>query len=183
MSPPRYPPAANWDDKFHKLRITCARKGVRVQAKTGYYAWREQPGAQSVQAVQSALATRFDAAEIGLTAKLEPLSALNAKLVARIDAHDLVLIHQGDSYHAELRVAFASLVPGAQPVFSPVMPVDLKLSSQDRDKALDQGIVVSQNLKVNQDSTAVRLVVIDRSSRAIGSVTVPIPEQAPQKSQ
>jgi VWFA-related protein len=53
-----YPPAANWDDKFHKLRITCTRKGVRIQAKTGYYAWREQPGAQSTQAVRSAVGTQ-----------------------------------------------------------------------------------------------------------------------------
>ena len=28
------------DDKFHKIRVVCARKGVRVQAKQGYYAYR-----------------------------------------------------------------------------------------------------------------------------------------------
>ena len=32
-----YPAASNWDDKFHKLHITCTRKGVRIQAKTAYY--------------------------------------------------------------------------------------------------------------------------------------------------
>jgi hypothetical protein len=178
-----YPSAVNWDDKFHKLRITCTRKGVRIQAKTGYYAWREPPGAQSTEAVQSALATRFDAAEIGLTARLVPLSALNARLEARIDAHDLVLVHQGDSYHGQLRVAFGALTPGAQPLMSPVMPYDLNLSSEDRDKAFDQGIVVSQTLKLSEDAAAVRLIVVDRSSRAIGSVTVPVHEQPPRKPQ
>ena len=178
-----YPPAANWDDKFHKLRITCTRKGVRIQAKTGYYAWREQPGAQSTQAVRSALATRFDAAEIGLTARLVPLGALNARLETRIDAHDLVLVHQGNSYRGELRVTFATLIPGAQPVLSPVMPLDLNLSSEDRDKALDGGVVVSKTFKLDEDAAAVRLVVVDRSSRAIGSVTVPVPGQTPRKPQ
>jgi VWFA-related protein len=178
-----YPPAANWDDKFHKLRITCMRKGVRIQAKTGYYAWREPPGAQSTAAVRSALATRFDAAEIGLTARLVPLSTLEAKLEAHIDAHDVVLVHQGDSYHAELRIAFGALIPGAQPALSQLMPFDINFSSQDRDKAFDQGIVVSQTLKLNEDAAAIRLVVIDRSSRAIGSVTVPVPEREQRKPQ
>ena len=173
-----YPPAADWDDKFHKLRITCTRKGVRIQAKTGYYAWREPPGAQSTEAVRSALATRFDAAEIGITARLVRLSPLDARLEAHVDAHDLVLVHDGDSYHGQLRLAFGALIPGAQPALSSVMPFDLNLSSQDRDKALEQGIVVSQTLKLNEDATAVRLVVVDRSSRAVGSVTIPVPEQA-----
>ena len=176
-----YPPAANWDRKFHRLRITCMRKGVRIQAKTGYYAWREPPGAQSTQAVQSALATRFDAAEIGLAARLVPLSAPNAKLEAHIDARDLALVHEGDSYRGQLRIAFGALIPGAQPTSSAVIPFDLNLSSQDRDKALNDGIVVSHALKMSEDAAAVRLVVIDRSSRAIGSVTVPIPEWAPRK--
>ncbi len=34
---------ANWDDKFHKLLVTCTRKGVRIQSKTGYFAWRRAP--------------------------------------------------------------------------------------------------------------------------------------------
>jgi VWFA-related protein len=178
-----YPPTANWDDKFHKLRITCTRKGVRIQAKTGYYAWREPSGAQSTQAVRSAFTTRFDASEIGLTARLVPLTPLNARLEAHIDAHDLVLVHQGDKYYGQLRVALGALIPGAQPVFSNVMPFDLNLSSQDHDKALDQGVFVSQTVKLIEGATAVRLVVVDRSSRAIGSVTVPVAEQAPRKSQ
>lgn len=32
------PPANNWDGKYHKLRVTVARKGVRVQTELGYYA-------------------------------------------------------------------------------------------------------------------------------------------------
>jgi VWFA-related protein len=32
------PPATNWDGKYHKLRVTVARKGVRLQTELGYYA-------------------------------------------------------------------------------------------------------------------------------------------------
>ena len=34
-----YQPAAkNWDGKYHKLRVTVARRGVRLQTELGYYA-------------------------------------------------------------------------------------------------------------------------------------------------
>jgi VWFA-related protein len=32
------PPAENWDGKYHKLHVTVARKGVRLQTELGYYA-------------------------------------------------------------------------------------------------------------------------------------------------
>ena len=169
-----YPPAANWDDKFHKLRITCTRKGVRIQAKTGYYAWREQPGAQSTQTVEAALAARFDAEEIGLTARLAPVGPQNAKLEARIDAHDVVLVREGNSYRGQLRVAIGALAPGSKTTFSPLIPLDLNLSAEERDRAMEQGIPVSQSIKLNEGMAAVRLVVVDRSSRTVGSVTIPV---------
>ena len=59
-----YPPAQNWDGKFHKLRVTCTRKGVRIQTKTGYYAWPEPPGTEARQAISVAASTAFDAAEM-----------------------------------------------------------------------------------------------------------------------
>jgi hypothetical protein len=93
----------------------------------------------------------------------------------------VVLVPQGDSYRAQLRFAFGALIPGAQPVLTPVIPIDLNLSSQDRDKALAQGIVFSRTVKLSDEASAVRLVVVDRSSRAIGSVTVPVPEQTPHR--
>lgn len=40
-------PSSNWDDKFHKLRVTSKRKGLRIQAKTGYYAWKAAAGSHT----------------------------------------------------------------------------------------------------------------------------------------
>ena len=37
-----YPSSQNWDDKFHKLSVICNRKGVRIQTKTGYYAFAQR---------------------------------------------------------------------------------------------------------------------------------------------
>jgi len=178
-----YPPAGNWDNKFHKLRIATTRKGVRIQAKTGYYAWQEPPGAKSEQAIDAAIPTAFDAAEIGLRATLlpDPKDAHAMQLDAHIDAHDVVLVHAGDAYSGELRYAIAVYTPVAQPKRGPVTPLEVYFNAQDHDKALAQGIGLVQDMTLPADAENVRLIAFDRGSNAIGSVTMPVPEASPRK--
>ena len=172
-----YPPPKNWDDKFHKLRVTCTRKGVRIQVKNGYYGWREQPGARSELAIESAIPPAFDAAEIGLRATLspDPSGAHRVRLDARIDADDVALVHQGERYNAQLRLAIVGYAPSAQPQRGPTIPLDLGYNAQDRDQALRQGINFTQDVTLQEDVRSVRLIVFDRGSDAVGSVTLPVP--------
>lgn len=172
-----YPPPKNWDDKFHKIRVTCTRKGVRIQAKMGYYAWREAPGAKSEEAIDSAMSTTFDAAEIGLRAALAPdaRGGHTAHLDAHIDARDVVLVQTGDVYEGQLRLAVVRYPPGQRPERGPVVPVDLHYSAQQRDQALQQGIAYVQDVTLAEETKTIRLIVFDRGSNAIGSVTMPVP--------
>jgi VWFA-related protein len=178
-----YPPARNWDDKFHKLRIACTRKGVRIQAKTGYYAWQGPPGSRSGQAIDAAIPTAFDAAEIGLRATLshDPKGGRAVHLDAHINAQDVVLVHAGDGYKGELRLAVVGYASGFDPIRGPVIPLDFNLSADDHDKALRQGIGFVQDIALAEQITAVRLIVFDRGSNAIGSVTIPVRQGDPGK--
>jgi len=178
-----YPPAKNWDDKFHKIRVTSTRKGVRIQTKTGYYAWREAPGAKSEEAIDSATSTTFDAAEIGLRATLspDPKGGRTVRLDAHIDTQDVVLVHTGDVYQGELRLAVVGYPPGGRPERGPLIPLDLHYSAQERDKALQQGIGFTQNVTLAEYMKTVRLIVFDRGSNIIGSVTMPVPAAVPGK--
>jgi VWFA-related protein len=172
-----YPPASNWDDKFHKLRVTCTRKGVRIQAKSGYYAWEEPPGARAEQAINSAVSTKFDASEIGLRAILsrDPKGGHKVHLDAHINAHDVVLVHEGNEYNGQLRLAIVGYAQGSDPKRGPVIPLDLHLNAQDHDRVLQQGIEVVQDIAIPEETQTVRLIVFDRGSNAIGSVTLPLP--------
>jgi VWFA-related protein len=178
-----YPAAKNWDDKFHKLAVTCTRKGVRIQTKTGYYAWRDAPGARSEEAIEAAMSTTFDAAEIGLRATLtpDPKGGRTVRLDANIDAQDVALVHEGALYLGQLRLAIVGYSPGMQPQPGPLIPLDLHYSAQDRDKALDRGIGFGQSITLAEGMNSLRLIVFDRSSNAIGSVTMPVPATALQK--
>ncbi len=178
-----YPPEKNWDGKYHKIRVTCSRKGVHIQTRTGYYAWRDGPGARAEDAIDSAIATTFDAAEIGLRASLSSDSKEGSaiRLDAHIDAQDVALVHTGKLYDAQLWLAVAGFASGEQPHRGPLIPLDLHLSLQDRDRAVQQGIEFVQNLALGEGVNTIRLVVFDRGSNAIGSVTIPVPEAASEK--
>jgi VWFA-related protein len=176
-----YPPETNWDDKYHKLRVTCSRKGVRIEAKTGYYAWREGPGGKAEEAIESTIPTTFDAAEIGLRATLssDPKGGGTERLEARVDAQDVLLVHEGNLYNGQLRLVVVGYDAGGRPLRGPVIPLDLHYSDEERERALQQGILFGQNVTLAEELKKIRMIVFDRGSNAIGSVTIPVGETAP----
>jgi VWFA-related protein len=169
------PPAKNWDGKFHKLRVTCTRKGVRIQAKTGYYAFPEPSGARAEQAVHAAAGARFDAAEIGLRATVPPSpDAQKARLEARIDANDVALTRDGDQFSGLLRMALVRYFAGKPPEISPLTSVEIHQTAPQREQALRDGIPVSQDFSLQDNVQAVRLIVFDSGSNTVGSVTIAV---------
>jgi VWFA-related protein len=177
-----YPPQQNWDSKFHKLRVTCTRKGVRIQAKTGYYAWEDAPGSRSEQAIQAATATAFDAAEIGLRASAtrDYKGGGLVHFEAHIDARDVALVHENETYNGELRIAIIGYDSDVSRQ-GPLVPLDLHLTAPERDKLLQEGVPYSQDIVLKSEINKLRLIVYDRNSNAVGSVTVPVPEAMPGK--
>jgi VWFA-related protein len=170
-----FPPESNWDGKYHKLKVACRRKGVRIQAKAGYFAWGDAPGAGAEQAIRSVSTTEFDAAEIGLRGLLaaNPKDAQAADITARIDARDLALVQQGGRYNAELRIAIVGQFADGHVEITKVIPFDRSFSAGERDEALRDGIAFSREVSV-KDVSKVRLIVYDRNSTAIGSLTIPM---------
>lgn len=168
-----YAPPNNWDGKFHKVRVICKRKGVRIQSKTGYYAWATRPGERTDQAVRAAVGTQFDAAEIGLRGTLtaDPKDKHSMQLTVRIDAGDVAFGKNGDSSEAQLRVAAIGYMSGGLVSGSPIMPLDLHYSAAEREKARAEGIPFSSRLPIADQVGKVRLIVFDRGSNAVGSLT------------
>ena len=174
-----YPPSKSWDSKYHKLRVTCKRKGVRIQSKTAYYAWPEPPGTRAEQAVRMAATTAFDAAEIGLRATLtpDPNQAHASRVDARVDAHDIVLANEGDQYSGQLRFALVEYTVDNRANVSQLNSLDLHLNAEQREQALKDGISVTENLTVDDNIRGLRLVVFDRGSDTVGSVSIPLKQE------
>ena len=170
-----YPPEGNWNNKFHNLRVTCMRKGVRIQAKTGYYAWTAPPGTRAREAFEMAASTAFDAAEIGLRASVssDPKDGRVTRFNLSIDANDIVFVSEGNDYVAQLRIAVVHYLTNGQSEIEPIIPLDVQYSTQQRLEALESGIEFSGNAPNGKSGTQFRVIVFDRDSNAVGAVTIP----------
>jgi VWFA-related protein len=171
-----YPPEGNWDDKFHKLKVTSTRKNVRIEAKTGYYAWSEPAGARSEQAIAATSTTTFDASEIGLrlSAARDPLDTTVWHLKAHVDAHDVAFIRDGGQYKVELRYALLGIAyPGVASI-GKMEAADLRFTEAQREQAMREGIALDCAIRPDTMISHLRLAVYDRESHAVGSVTIPL---------
>jgi len=166
-----YYPSTPTDGKFHKLRVTSERKGLRIQSKAGYYAWALPAGSRAEQAFSTIATTPADAEEIGLRATISPQGG-GARVNVRIDAHDVILAQQGDHFTGQLRVVTVGYLPDGRSEASPVTPVNLNYDAAGLGQALKDGIAFTENLAASQESK-LRVIVFDRDSEAVGSITIP----------
>jgi head-tail adaptor len=147
---------------------------VRIQAKTGYYAWPEDRSSRMKEVMRAIADTPFDAAEIGLRGAIEHTKgALRIRL--RIETGDIVTIPDDDHHNARLDLAVltygqSGLLMGPATV-SPINAFNLHLTDANLARALSEGIPVERDLPIDPAVTAVRLVVRDDNGGTTGSLT------------
>jgi VWFA-related protein len=172
-----YPPAANWDGKFHNLRVSCARKGVRLQVQTGYYAIPDKAGDED-EALKVAAATAFDASEIGLRCAMtpSPSGGTVVRFKLGIDPADIRIAQQGDRYSSSLDMQMVGYLTSGEFQSSPVRPLNLSWTADELAKAKTDGFLWNPPIDINVRDTAekVRFLVFDRDSHAIGTLTIPL---------
>lgn len=167
-------PPENWNNKFHKIRVNCRRKGIHVQAKTGYYAWKGAAGTRTQSAFTVTAGSPFDAEEIGLSANVsaDPSDPQHKLIHLRIDARDIALTEAGGRYAGHLGITSVRYLPNGLIASSPPRPLDINFSASERDQALRDGIRVSEKLDAGQGESRFRIMVFDRGSNAVGSITI-----------
>lgn len=165
-----------FDGKFHKLKITTARKGVRIQARSGYYAVEEPATERAARAIQSASANPADAGEIQIAGSVtpDPQNADRAHAAFRINANDIALPQQDRDYTGELTIALLAYQADGRVSSAPPVPLNLHFSAAQRDDALKNGISFAQDVGFPKDAAQLRLIVFDRDSNTIGSLTIPL---------
>jgi VWFA-related protein len=178
------PPLDQWDGKYHKIRVACSRKGVRLQTKQGYYAFAADAhqGDQENAGFETAISSPFDIPEIGIYARLVPSGktprAMNLEI--RVDAADVLLAREGDLFTGQLAIGFASYPANARADDQPPGTFEIRLSPEQHDLAMKQGLSLTRLVTTRATMRKIRVMVYDRASGAMGSLTLPIPENTPQ---
>lgn len=170
------PSPGNWNSKWHKIRVTSERKGLKLRVKQRYYAFPdERPDAARQQPV---LAAAFQASSdnpgIGLRATITPGADTKAVQVQfRIDPADLLLREEGDTFSGA--VTFLIADRGASgPIGDPMLTgFPIHLTREQYVTAMKEGIPIAQAHPINDAIQKLRVIVLDQGSNIAGSLTIP----------
>ena len=172
------PPQDAWDGKFHKLRVTCDRKGAKVLARQRLYAYPDhgQVPAMEYAAMTALLKQPADAPEIGLRGRIAPGSKPGAAMVQiRIDPSDLVAVEQGSNVLAQVSVIYAQYGANELLAAPPPSTFNLNLPRTQFEATKKDGLAFDQEIPLSPKAKSLRFVIYDRGSRFLGSVTLPVP--------
>ena len=167
-----------WDGKYHKVRVACSRRGVRVLAREGYFAFPPQTSSpdQEKAAVEAAAWSPFDAGEIGVRASISPSAKTpqSVHLQIRINTGDLHMTRQQDRYAGQISVSYVTYDADSKHAISAATPFPFRMTDQQRAGALTGGMTLSPDRPIPDSVKKLRIIVYDRGSNAIGALTVPI---------
>lgn len=178
-----YAPAAeSWDNRFHKIRIACERKHVKLQVKERYYALRDTrpPADRQKDRLMAAYAKPSDTADIGLRVKMPPAGD-SVHLEIHVDVADLLLREQDGKFSGAVTVLLsdrgADPAGGLQfrPLGEPAMSTfALQMTPEQHARKMREGLDFAQDHAISDRVQRVRLMVMDANTNAIGSVTFPV---------
>ncbi len=164
------------DGKYHKIRVTVARKDIKIQTAERYYAIAPDT-VQREEALEDAIGrSAFDYPAIGLTATATAVAGApgQVRFSIRAAAPDVELLKEGTRYKGSLAIAFVELRPDGQRAIVDGKPVDLDMSEEEYAGALKGGIEITRQAKLDAAVVRVRVVALDRNSNLAGTVTVPL---------
>jgi VWFA-related protein len=173
-----YSASAKPDGKRHKLRVTCARKEVRLQTEPGFYAVASLNPPDDVErvALEATTHSPFDATEIGLRAGVSPDSGAkgNMRLEIRIEAADLLLRQAQDRRTGNISLWFVAYQAAGWGQPGPPIPLNISLTPEQYETVMHDGIELHRALPAGTAIRKVRAIVVDRELGTVGSITIPI---------
>jgi VWFA-related protein len=168
----------NWNNKWHRVHVTCERKGVKLQLRERYYALPDsRPAVERMKAVlMEAFQSPTDLAEIGLRTKISPLAdgKKGAHLEIRVDPSDVLLREQGGKYSGAIYCLISDRSATA-PLGEPTV-LDLKpeLTAEQYKMVMKDGLPFVQDHPTSDAAREVRVIILDQNTNAVGSVTFPV---------
>jgi VWFA-related protein len=172
------PGSESWNRKWHRIHITCERKGVKLRTRERYYALPDsRPPVDRMRAVLiGALQSPTDLDEIGLRTKISPMEGdkMGVHLDIRIDLSDLLLREQGGKFSGALYLFISDRANSAMlgdPTFSELRP---DLTAEQYKTVMKEGLPLAQDHPTADAVRQVRIVVLDQNTNAVGSLTIPV---------
>jgi len=173
-----YVSASEWDNQYHKLKVSVRRPGVNVRTKRGYLA-EDNPtptGAQLEDTLKNAVWSPLDSTKLSVGARVDPSATLpNASHFSfMIIPSEFNLRQENGRYTGALDLLVIQLRKGGERSAEPKKTINLTLTPQRYQLMLQNGMLLTEDLTMYPDTVAVRIIFLDRASGATGSLMMKI---------
>ena len=174
-----YPDHGMWDGKFHALKVRVSAPHTDIRYRQGYFATSgsTNSAADSKAAIESAVWSPVESTGLGIQATVsavEPLNKRMLKVSTLLDSHEVVFTEAQGRWAAGLEVLFLQLGAGNKTISGDQKTVQLNLQKPRYDAVLKDGLLLTGYLTMAPETRRLRVVVLDRSSGALGSVSIPV---------
>lgn len=174
-----YPDSAALDGTRHTLKVTVNRGGLELAYRRGYTAAVEDPAAKVPEKgqVAQALWSPLDEEGIGLTAKTEKVNQPErglVRLTVTIAGRDVSLQQTDKGWTGELALLFDERASDGRDLGRITETLNLQYDDEHLRKLPEEGVVYPRLVHPSSAAAQVRVVVYDRSSGRLGSLTVPL---------
>ncbi len=176
-----YVPDYNWDNKFHRIKVKVDRSGVNIRTKKGYLAQEQTPPTtlKLDQLLQEAVWSPLDSTAIGITARIDPSPTTpNAsRFLFHVNASEIQFKEQNNKFLGSLDIVLVQQTKRGKHLTNARKTLNITATPVQLQDLMQKGFAAGEDLALNTDTEAVRIVVLDRTNGSSGSVTVPISAQ------
>jgi VWFA-related protein len=171
-----YPRNETWDGRFRTIRVSVNRRGVDVRHRRGYYAHPPATAAadDGGAAILEALRSPLDATGLTISASVSP-GPKPSQVQFDILLHEgsVSLQRSASGWEGSVQLAIAQDLPDGRLLRSLDRAVQLRLSNEQRDVVLQQGVSLTVTIDLHAESHHVRIAARDLQSGDVGSLTIP----------
>jgi VWFA-related protein len=174
-----YPTNDKWDNRFREINIKVARSGVHLRYRTGYLATPANPTnvKRNELLTSDAIRSPLQLIDLGLEVRAVPVatsSGRELKVSVRVDSSQMHFEKEGDHYVDAVEIVWAGMSLDARILDRDSKTVELRPTQTEYDEIQRAGVSFSQEIRLGNDATELRLIVRDYKTGAIGSVNIPL---------
>jgi VWFA-related protein len=175
---------AERDNTFHSLNVRTSRPGVKILSRQGYYAGdTDVPGSSAMDGekgeLESALLNQVNSDSVGITVTLnvkpgDPQGAVD--LAVTVDPHAVSLKEDDSGSHGRLQDMFLEMDQAGKTLGRIADNKDFDVTRADRASFENHGVRWPVSMPLMPGATKITILVRDRNSGHIGSLTIPLAE-------
>lgn len=173
-----YPDSKRLDSKFHDIKVQVKQPGLEVRFRKGYLA---DPGGlpvdQRTAVIEDAARSPLDATGISLTAQIETVNEPKPglqQITLSIDLNDLALQPQNNHWAGTFDLVVSQRAQDGRDLGTTAEAARMNLEQSSYEAFKTDGLTFHKLLELVEGASQIRLVVVDRASGRLGSLSLPV---------